>query len=59
MNKYNDLLEHYEKNKQKKWSDWLIFDGCLKSQGKQGIIGFFKIKNTYQKGDKIIYKKLE
>ena len=46
MNNYNDLLEHYEKNKHKKWSDWLIFDGCLKSQGKQGIIGFFKKKNN-------------
>lgn len=57
MNNYNDLLEHYEKNKDKKWSDWLIFDGCLKSQGKQGIIGFFKRKASYQKGDKILYKK--
>lgn len=57
MNNYNDLLEHYEKNKDKKWSDWLIFDGCLKSQGKQGIIGFFKKKINYQKGDKILYKK--
>jgi hypothetical protein len=57
MNNYKDLLDNYEKNKDKKWSEWLIFDGCLKSQGKQGIIGFFKLKNNYQKGDTVLYKK--
>jgi hypothetical protein len=57
MNNYLNLLEYYEVNKNKKFEDWLVFDGCLKSQGKQGIIGFLKKQNKLMVGTEVMYKK--
>ena len=54
---YNSLLEYYEKNKNRDLNEWLNFDGCLKSQGKQGIIGFLKIKDSFEPGNYVFYKK--
>lgn len=57
MNNYNQLLDYFEQNKNKKLEDWLEFDGCLKNQGKQGITGFLKKKNKFEEGMFVIYKK--
>lgn len=41
---YTNLLIHYEKNKDKKWSDWLEFKELFPHPGKQGLVGLFKSK---------------
>jgi len=57
MNKYHKLLEYFEENKNKKWSDWLLFDKYFNNQGKQGAVGLFKKKNVFKVGDTVYYKK--
>lgn len=54
---YTNLLEYYEKNKHRKLDSWLSFDGCLKAQGKQGIIGLMERKRKFNIGDDVFYKK--
>lgn len=44
-NKYDILLNHFEKNKNKQWKDWLTFEKILDKPGKQGIVGLFSIKD--------------
>lgn len=44
-NKYDILLTHFEKNKNKQWQEWLTFEKILDKPGKQGIVGIFSIKN--------------
>jgi hypothetical protein len=41
---YENLLNYFEKNKNKNWKEWLSFEGLLKG-GKQGIVGIFKSKD--------------
>jgi len=53
--KYNNLLDYYEKYKDRPWKEWLIFDGILNKPSKQGMLGFFKKK--LQVGDKVFYTK--
>ena len=57
MNKYHELLEYFEENKNKKWSDWLVFDKYFNNQGKQGAVGLFKKKKIFKVGDIVHYKK--
>ena len=57
MNKYNNLLEHFDQNKDNKWSNWLSFDKYFNNQGKQGAVGLFKKKQVYKIGDIVIYVK--
>lgn len=45
-NKYEKLISYFEKNKEKDWNEWLIFDKLLDNQGKQGMVGLFNTKNT-------------
>ena len=45
-NKYQKLVSYFEKNKDSKWDDWLIFDKLLDNQGKQGMVGLFKVKDS-------------
>lgn len=42
---YTKLIDLFEKNKDKKWDEWLKFDKILNAQGKQGKVGIFKNKN--------------
>ena len=43
-NNYNQLLNNFEKNKNKKWNEWLYFDSLVGAQGKQGVVGLIKSK---------------
>ena len=40
-NKYNELISYFEKNVDKPWEEWLVFDKLLDKQGKQGQVGMF------------------
>jgi hypothetical protein len=42
---YDELVLHFEKNKDKQWHEWLDFEKIL-VPGKQGIVGIFKLKNS-------------
>jgi hypothetical protein len=53
MNNFSEIKQLYEKNKHKKWDDWLQVERIFKRSGKQGIVGLFKIK---EKDLKIIFK---
>jgi len=57
MNKYHELLEYFDENKNKKWTEWLVFDKYFNNQGKQGAVGLFKKKNNFKVGDEVYYKK--
>ena len=47
---YTYIYEHYLKNKNKKWSDWLDYSYTFKKCGKQGITGIMVSKeNPYIK----------
>ena len=54
-NKYQKLISEFEKNKHKQWDEWLIFEKLLDNQGKQGMVGLFKIKDS-EKNEKYIFK---
>ena len=43
-NNINKELEYYEKNKLKKWKDWLSISKIFTKQGKQGLTGIMKLK---------------
>ena len=53
---FNDILEYYNKNKHKKWSEWLVVDDLLPRAGKQGLVGIFKTKDEKENNKKIIFK---
>lgn len=57
MNNYNDLLVHYEENKDRPMNDWLTFDGMLIKPSKQGYLGLFKIRKTLCKNASVFYTK--
>jgi hypothetical protein len=48
---YNELLKNYDKNHNKKWTDWLKFDTVFKQPGKQGVVGLLELKDN----DKVKY----
>ena len=50
---YNNLINIFEKNKNKKWDEWLDFDSLFDKQGKQGIVGKLTVKENKKK---IIFK---
>jgi len=39
----SNLISIYEKNKDKKWDEWLTFVRIFPQKGKQGIVGLFQI----------------
>ena len=43
-NTFYQLIEYYEKNKDKPIQDWLEFDSIFEKSGKQGLLGLFKTK---------------
>ncbi len=49
---YNKCLQEYNKHKNDNWEDWLNFDMCFKTTGKQGIAGILKSNNK----NKYIFK---
>lgn len=51
--KYNKLISYFEKNKDKKWNEWLVFDKIL-VPGKQGQVGLFSMKDD--EDEKYIFK---
>ena len=56
-NKYQQLLIYFEKNKDKPWTEWLKFDKLLDNQGKQGMVGLFKLKDENEEDSpKYIFK---
>jgi hypothetical protein len=55
-NKYQKLISEFEKNKDKQWDEWLSFEKLLDNQGKQGMVGLFKIKGDDEKNEKYIFK---
>jgi len=44
-NKYQKLITYFEKNKDKPWNEWLKYDKLLDNQGKQGMVGLFKLSD--------------
>ena len=55
---YKNLLSYYEKNKEKPWNEWLVFDKLLEKPGKQGVVGIFKskTKNNEEEPLKYVFK---
>ena len=49
---YNNLINMFEENKNKKWDEWLKFDSIFPNQGKQGIVGILTLKDN----NKIVFK---
>ena len=41
---YTKLLDHYNKNKHKKWDKWLTVHKIFPRPGKQGLVGIFQSK---------------
>jgi hypothetical protein len=48
---FNNVLSYYNKNKDKKWDEWLTVKKIFPKHGKQGIVGLMVGKND----DSIIY----
>jgi hypothetical protein len=44
--KYTQLVDIYNANKDKEWSDWLEYQGLFGKPGKQGVAGIMKVKGT-------------
>jgi hypothetical protein len=53
---YNNLINIFEENKNKKWDEWLEFDSIFDNQGKQGIVGILTLKDPKHDKKKIIFK---
>ena len=51
--KYDKLISYFEKNKNKPWQEWLVFDKVL-VPGKQGQVGLFNSKED--ENDKYVFK---
>ena len=51
---YEYICEIYNKNKNKKWSEWLKHNYVFSKLGKQGITGILSIKDNSEK--EIVYK---
>jgi hypothetical protein len=43
---YTKLVEIYEENKDKDWTEWLEYQGLFGKPGKQGVAGIMKVKGT-------------
>ena len=43
---YLKLVEYYEKNNKKIWSEWLEVDTIFSRSGKQGIVGLMRLKEN-------------
>jgi hypothetical protein len=41
---FSSLVDYYEKNKDKSWTQWLEFDQTFEKPGKQGLVGLLKPK---------------
>ena len=52
INGYNDYVEYFNKNKHKKWTEWLTFDSQFDKPGKQGVVGLLNTNNN----KKIVFK---
>ena len=52
---YSELLDYYEKNKDKPWQEWLEFDTMFDKPGKQGLVGLLKLKGK-EKDKKYVFK---
>jgi hypothetical protein len=50
---FMEISEYYQKNKDKKFQDWLIFDQIFNKPGKQGFVGTL---NTKDKKKKLVFK---
>lgn len=56
--KYNKLVNNFEKNKNKNWEEWLVFDKVLDKPGKQGVVGLFKTKDNKDTEEQIYLFKM-
>jgi len=46
---FNNLLDIYNKNKDKKWDEWLVLDKIFPKPGKQGLVGLMSVNNSDEK----------
>lgn len=53
---YSKLQDRFDNSKHLPLFDWTEFDSCLKSQGKQGIIGLLKVKQHIKPGARVFHK---
>jgi len=44
VSSFNTLVENYNKNKLKKWNEWLDLKEVFSASGKQGLVGLFETK---------------
>jgi len=59
INNFQLLLDLYNKNKNKSWNDWLIFNTIFNKSSKQGLVGLLEIqqnKSNKIKSNKIVFK---
>ncbi len=52
---FKEVLSYYDKNKEKRWDEWLAFKTMLKKSGKQGLVGLFDSKDG-KEGRSIAFK---
>lgn len=52
---YDQLLLHYDENKDKSWQEWLEFYTTFDKPGKQGLVGLFNAKDP-EVNEKYVYK---
>ena len=46
INNFQLLLDLYNKNKNKSWNDWLIFNTIFNKSSKQGLVGLLEIQQN-------------
>lgn len=51
---YDQTIKYYNLNKDKPWSEWLVFDTLFNKPGKQGFVGLFRLKDDPR--IKIVFK---
>ena len=54
---FSDLVDYYNKNKEKTFDEWLEFDRTFEKPGKQGLVGLLKPKKSITNiKSKIVFK---
>ena len=48
---YETLCKFYEKNKNKNWKTWLMYNNTFGKPGKQGLVGTLKFLNQEDEGE--------
>ena len=53
INNFSKLKDSFDKNKDRKWTDWLDYESLFAKPGKQGVVGILKTKKD---GKECVFK---